>query len=126
MTLVYARIADRKVADEYFAVTAQVEALYNTAVPVLPATAEGEQMRKLRIEMQRRLLGNGYCTRPVELDCAFEAVCESCVHFATGPEFAPVLQRQRDHADERHHTRLSAVYNRLLDRIDTTNNTPAE
>ena len=126
MTLVYARIADRKVADEYFAVTAQVEALYNTAVPVLPATAEGEQMRKLRIEMQRRLLGNGYCTRPVELDCAFEAVCESCVHFATGPEFAPVLLRQRDHADQRHHTRLSAVYNRLLDRIDTTNNTPAE
>ena len=126
MTLVYARIADRKVADEYFAVTAQVEALYNTTNPVLPATAEGEQMRKLRIEMQRRLLGNGYCTRPVELDCQFESVCETCVHFATGPEFAPVILRQRDHARERDHTRLTAVYNQLLERIDSNeNNNPA-
>ena len=49
MTLVYARIADRKVANEYFAVTAQVEALYTTTQPVLPADAEGEQMRRLRI-----------------------------------------------------------------------------
>jgi hypothetical protein len=28
MTMVYARIADRTVADEYFAVTERVEALY--------------------------------------------------------------------------------------------------
>ena len=122
MTLVYARIADRKVADEYFAVTAQVESLYDTSNPVLPATVEGEQMRRLRIEMQRRLLGNGYCTRPVELDCQFESVCETCVHFATGPEFAPVILRQRDHARERDHTRLAAVYNQLLDRIESTEN----
>ena len=122
MTLVYARIADRKVADEYFAVTAQVEALYNTTDPVLPAAAEGEQMRRLRIEMQRRLLGNGYCTRPVELDCQFESVCETCVHFATGPEFAPVILRQRDHANERGHTRLAAVHTGLLDRINFNEN----
>ena len=95
MTLVYARIADRKVADEYFAVTEQVEALYTAAPIELPASAEGEQMRRLRLEMQRRLLGNGYCTRPAELDCAFETVCETCVHFTTGPEFVPVLLRQR-------------------------------
>ncbi|MBW3643091.1 MAG: hypothetical protein KY447_09280 [Actinobacteria bacterium] len=76
-------IADRKVADEYFAVTEQVEALYTAEAPVLPAAAEGDQMRRLRLEMQRRLLGNGYCTRPVELDCAFE----TCVHFDTGTEF---------------------------------------
>jgi integrase len=120
MTLVYARIADRKVADEYFAVTAQVEALYTTTTPVLPAAAEGEQMRRLRIEMQRRLLGNGYCTRPVELDCQFESVCETCVHFATGPEFVPVILRQRDHAKQRDHTRLAAVYTGLLDRIEST------
>jgi site-specific recombinase XerD len=123
MTLVYARIADRKVADEYFAVTAQVEALYTSEAPTLPASAEGEQMRRLRLEMQRRLLGNGYCTRPVELDCQFESVCETCVHFATGPEFAPVILRQRDHARERDHTRLATVYNQLLDRIESDNNT---
>ena len=126
MTLVYARIADRKVADEYFAVTAQVEALYNTTDPVLPAAAEGAQMRRLRIEMQRRLLGNGYCTRPVELDCQFESVCETCVHFATGPEFAPVIMRQRDHARERDHRRLAAVYTGLLDRIDSNETPPPD
>jgi site-specific recombinase XerD len=119
MTLVYARIADRKVADEYFAVTEQVEALYTTAPVELPASAEGEQMRRLRLEMQRRLLGNGYCTRPVELDCAFETVCETCVHFATGPEFIPVLVRQRDHAAERDQRNLVTVFDRLLTRIET-------
>ena len=31
MTMVYARIADKTVADEYFAVTDKVEALYNTS-----------------------------------------------------------------------------------------------
>jgi hypothetical protein len=50
-------------------------------------------------------------------------VSETCVHFATGPEFAPVLLRQRDHARERDHTRLAAVYNQLLDRIESDNNT---
>jgi hypothetical protein len=102
MTLVYARIGDRKVADEYFSVTKQVEALRTADPPALPASAEGDQMRRLRLETHRRLLGNGYCTRPVELDCAFETVCETCVHFATGPAFVPVLLRQRDHAAERH------------------------
>jgi site-specific recombinase XerD len=58
MTLVYARIADRTVADEYYAVTEQVEALYNAA-PVLPASAEGRQMRQLRVETYQRMLGNG-------------------------------------------------------------------
>src|SRR5947199_6466722 len=71
MTLVYARIADRKVADEYFAVTEQVEALYTSGGIELPASAEGEAMRRLRLEMHRRLLGNGYCNRPIELDCTF-------------------------------------------------------
>ena len=84
MTLVYARIADRKVADEYFRVTEQVEPLYTAEAPVLPASAEGERMRRLRLGMQRRLLANGYCNRPVELDCAFETVCETGVHFGTG------------------------------------------
>jgi site-specific recombinase XerD len=125
MTLVYARIADRKVADEYFTVTEQVEALYTAAPPSLPASAEGERMRRLRLEMQRRLLGNGYCTRPVELDCAFEAVCETCVHFATDSQFVPVLLRQRDHAAERNHTRLVTVYDGLLERLDEPDGEPS-
>ncbi|MER6327607.1 tyrosine-type recombinase/integrase [Streptomyces coelicoflavus] len=71
MTRVYARIADRTVADEYFAVSEKVEALYD-APRQLPADAEGTEMAKLRREMHRRMLGNGYCDRPVEMDCHFE------------------------------------------------------
>ena len=120
MTLVYARIADRKVADEYFAVTEQVEALYTTDNPSLPASAEGASMRRLRQEMERRDLGNGYCNRPATLDCAFETVCENCVHFSTGLEFVPVLIRQRNHAAERDQTRLAKIYDKLLDQVQGT------
>ncbi|MEH1130300.1 tyrosine-type recombinase/integrase [Micromonospora sp. CPCC 206061] len=45
MTRVYARIADRTVADEYFAVSEKVEALYD-APRRLPADAEGSEMGK--------------------------------------------------------------------------------
>ncbi len=48
-------------------------------------------MRKLRAEMHRRMLGNGYCARPVGLDCHFESICESCVYFQTTLEFRPTL-----------------------------------
>ncbi len=55
-------------------------------------------MVRLRQETHARMLGNGMCTRPVELDCRMESVCETCAYFRTGPEFVPVLLRQRDHA----------------------------
>src|SRR5947209_15928322 len=97
MTMVYARIADRTVANEYFKVSEKVEALYDQPKR-LPAQDEGSEMAKLRREMNRRMLGNGYCARPVELDCHFESICESCTYFVTTPEFTPILQRQRDDA----------------------------
>jgi hypothetical protein len=55
-------------------------------------------MRKLRAEMHQRMLGNGYCARPVSLDCHFESICESCTFFQTTIEFRPTLQPQRDDA----------------------------
>jgi hypothetical protein len=70
--------------------------------------------RRIREEQQRRLLGNGYCGRPVELDCSFESICESCVHFQTGPEFVPVLLRQRDHADQRDQTGRRDLFDQIL------------
>lgn len=97
MTLTYARIADRTVANEYFSVAEKVEALYGQARS-LPADAEGAKMAKLRREMNRRMLGNGYCIRPPELDCQFESICESCTFFATTIDFRPTLERQRDDA----------------------------
>ena len=57
MTLRYAKIASRTVADEYFAVTEKVEALYGQPAQ-LPADAIGPKMTRLRRE-HHRLLGNG-------------------------------------------------------------------
>lgn len=53
---IYARIADRTVAEEYFAVTEKVEALYE-GPRTLPADEEGAEMRKLRAGLHRRKLG---------------------------------------------------------------------
>ncbi len=112
MTRQYARIANRVVADEYNAVSAKVEALYHH--DALPANAEGPNMRRLRAEVHHRLLGNGWCQRPAKLDCAFESICESCSHFATGPAFRPVLLRQRKHASRNGQTGRAELFDRLL------------
>jgi site-specific recombinase XerD len=117
MTMVYARIADRTVANEYFAISEKVEALYNRTDP-LPADAEGAEMLKLRKEMTQRMLGNGYCARPVELDCHFESICESCTFFVTTVEFKPTLRRQRDDAAAKGQVGRERIFNGLLERLD--------
>ena len=119
MTMVYARIADRTVADEYFAVSEKVEALYDQPRE-LPADAEGSEMRNLRAEMHRRMLGNGYCARPVELDCHFESICESCTFFVTTVEFKPTLRKQRDDAATKGQLGRQKIFDNLLDRLDNT------
>jgi site-specific recombinase XerD len=116
MTLRYAKIANRTVADEYFAVTDKVEALYGQA-PTLPADAIGPKMARLRRE-HHRLLGNGYCTRPPELDCAFESVCETCAFFQTSIAFRPTLQAQHDDAQTKGQTHRAGLFTSLLGRVD--------
>ena len=115
MTMVYARIADRTVADEYFAVTEKVEALYGRA-QTLPADAEGPAMKRLRRE-HHRMLGNGMCTRPVELDCAFETICEGCSYFVTSIEFRPTLRRQLNDAKKKGQIGRQKLYSNLIDGI---------
>jgi hypothetical protein len=117
MTMVYARIADRTVADEYFAVTEKVEALYD-GPRVLPAEAEGRRMRGVRAEIYRRMLGNGYCCRPSELDCRFESICETCQFFVTTAEFRPTLERQRDDAADRGQADRRQLFESLLQRLE--------
>jgi len=117
MTMVYARIADRTVADEYFAVTEKVEALYDHSSQ-LPADAEGAEMLKLRREMNSRMLGNGHCARPVEMDCHFESICESCIFFVTTIEFRPTLERQRDDAAAKGQVGRQKVFDGLLERLN--------
>jgi len=111
MTIVYARIANRTVADEYQAVTAKVEALYSEAP--LGEDAEGPTMRRVRAE-HTRMLGNGWCTRPAELDCSFEAMCEGCGFFATTVEFKDTLRRQAEHAAEHGQKARQGIYESLL------------
>jgi Phage integrase family len=119
MTMANARIADRTVAEEYFAVTAKVEALYGQPAQ-LPADDEGHQMRRLRAEINRRMLGNGYCARPVEMDCHFESICESCTFFVTTIQFRPTLQAQRDDAQRKGQLGRQRVFDGLLQRLDQT------
>ena len=112
MTLRYAKIANRTVADEYFAVTEKVDALYAQADP-LPADAIGPKMARLRRE-HHRLLGNGHCTRPAELDCAFESICETCTFFQTSIEFRPTLQAQHDDAEVKGQHHRADLFSQLL------------
>jgi site-specific recombinase XerD len=117
MTLIYARIADRVVADEYQAISAKIDALYGRELE-LPADYETTGMAKLRREAHARMLGNGLCTRPVELDCRMEAACETCSYFQTSVEFKPTLRRQRDHAEEHGQPERVALFEQLLERLD--------
>jgi site-specific recombinase XerD len=118
MTLVYARIADRVVADEYASVCDQIDRLYATAAPgALPAEIETAAMAKLRTQSHARMLGNGLCTRPVELDCRMESACETCAYFETSTEFTPVLLRQRDHARDHGQPDRAAIFEGLLERV---------
>lgn len=118
MTLRYAKIASRTVADEYFAVSEKVEALYGQPAQ-LPADAIGPQMARLRRE-HHRLLGNGWCTRPPQLDCAFESICETCSYFQTSIEFRPALAAQHDDATAKNHTGRQQLFAKLLTQIDNT------
>ena len=119
MTMTYARISDRTVAEEYFRVTQAVEAGYDGSAP-LPADVQGPNMTRLAAEVHRRLLGNGHCARPVGLDCVYETMCERCGFFETGPQFLTVLRRQRDDAGESGDPAKVQLFTELLDGIDQT------
>jgi site-specific recombinase XerD len=119
MTLIYARIANKVVADEYAAVSAQIDALYGQP-PELPADYESAGMARLRQESQARMLGNGLCTRPPQLDCRMESACETCSYFRTGTEFLPILIRQRDHAHNQGQHERANLFKGLIDNIEPT------
>jgi hypothetical protein len=74
-------------------------------------------MRKLRTEMHRRMLGNGYCARPVEMDCHFESICESCSFFVTTIEFRPTLEQQRNDAANKGQVARQKIFDDILNRL---------
>ncbi|MDQ4105006.1 MAG: tyrosine-type recombinase/integrase [Actinomycetota bacterium] len=116
MTLRYAKIANRTVADEYFTVTDKVDALYRRA-QALPADTLRPKMTRLRRE-HHRLLDNGHCTRPTKLDCAFQSISETCTFFQTSIEFRPTLQAQHDDAATKDQDHRAKLFDDLLNKLD--------
>jgi hypothetical protein len=114
MTLVYARISDTTVAEQYFTATRLTEADAATAT----TSSDGDERDAARLH--RRLLGNGHCTRPLELDCRFQTICEGCGFYETGPEFVTILRRQRDDATAHSDHTRTQLYNDLIAVIDET------
>ncbi len=114
MTLTYARISDTTVADEYFRVTAAVEA--HQRGDTLPGAADAA-ITQLAAD-HRRLLGNGHCNRPAALDCVHESICERCGFFETAEQFVTILTRQRDHATDHHQPDRAELFTGLLDHLD--------
>jgi site-specific recombinase XerD len=108
MTLRYAKIANRTVADAYFAVADQVDTLYAR----VPATGCPGVTRLRRDDT--RMLGNGYCTRPSELDCGYETICENCTFFQTTIAFRPTLQAQHDDSAAKTQTTRQHLFAQLL------------
>jgi integrase len=119
MTLVYARIADRTVADAYDRVTNDIDALYNKPAGLRSAPGGTAAMAHLAAKFDQKLLGNGHCNRPAQLDCQFESICENCAYFSTNTTFVPVLEAQRDHAADRDQHHRVDLFNMLLDRTRT-------
>ena len=119
MTLVYARIADRTVADAYDRVTNDVDALYTKPNGLRSAPGGTAAMAHLAAEFDQKLLGNGHCNRPSQLDCQFESICENCAYFSTNTSFVPVLESQRDHAADRDQHHRVDLFDMLLDRART-------
>lgn len=64
------------------------------------------------------MLGNGYCARPVERDCHFESICESCTFFVTTIEFRPILEHQRNDAAAKGQVVREQIFEGLLSRLD--------
>jgi site-specific recombinase XerD len=111
MTLIYARISDENVAEQYFNATQAVEAEAITA-PTAPSGPAAE--------VPRRLLANGYCTRPVELDCRFQTICEGCGFYQPSVEFVDILRRQRDDATAHADATRAKLYDELVSVIDAS------
>ncbi len=111
MTLIYARISDENVAEQYFNATRAVEAEATTASRAPSGQASGAP---------RRLLANGHCTRPVELDCRFQTICEGCGFYQTSVEFVDILRRQRDDATAHDDALRTKLYDELVAVIDAS------
>ena len=116
MTLVYARIADRTVADAYDTVTDQIDALYDKPAGLRTDGNGSAGMTRYAAGHDQRMLGNGWCNRPALLDCQFETICETCAYYTTNTTFDAILETQRDHAAQRDQHHRVDLFQMLIDR----------
>ena len=120
MTLVYARISDTTVAEQYFTATGALEAGDDTT----------RQRTRRRRAPRRRTPPTAPRQRSLhptlELDCRFQTICEGCGFFQTGPQFIPILRRQRDDATAHNDHARTHLYNDLIDVIDEGGDTSSE
>jgi integrase/recombinase XerD len=75
-------------------------------------------MRRLRAETTRRLLGKGYCSRPEDLGCRYETICETCSFFTPTIAFRDGLQAQHDDAARHGDDHRQNVYAKILTALD--------
>ncbi len=111
MTRRYARVADRTVRTEYDNVTTTLDSLYNNPTRSPTATAD-----------HHRHLGNGWCTRPHQLACEYENICEKFGYYDTNNDFAAVLDAQRDDAKTKQQHDRCALFTNLLDDLNQETN----
>ena len=116
MTLVYARIADRTVADAYDTVTDQIDALYDKPAGLRTDGNGSAGMTRYAAGHDQRMLGNGWCNRPALLDCQFESICETCAYYTTNTTFDAILETQHDHAAQRDQHHRVDLFQMLIDR----------
>jgi integrase len=119
MTMIYARIGNRTVQQEYSQVSQHLEELCNRVEDnhQQSTLTEGTQMRRLRQD-HWRMLGNGYCTRPDGVPCEYETICESCPCFSTTVEFLPILQKQKQDAEDKGQIQRVDVFARLIQSME--------
>lgn len=84
MTLVYARIADRTALRPHGADRGALTNPRRCRQKPKGADDQGVSGRWIAACSATR-----YCVRPVELDCQFESIYESCTFFMTTTEFKP-------------------------------------
>ncbi len=110
MTLTYARIANKTVADEYATASAKIDALYT-------ATDPEQRLQQLAGE-HRRMLANGWCNRPVATDCV---VRDDLRRLRLLPDHRsssdPPCEPKPTTPTRNHQTERAAIYNRLLDTL---------
>jgi len=119
MTMIYARIADKTVAEEYFSVTEKVEALYGHHV-AYPPTMRAPRCASFAARCTDGCSATATAQDPSRWTATSSPSARAAPFFVTTIEFRPTLQAQRDDAERKGQVARKKIFDGLLDRLDTT------